>query len=117
MWETQVRSLGQEDPLEKEMATTASILAWRIAQTEEPGGPQSMGFQRVRHDLATKSSSGFCLRFGFGLRECCSGLIFYPDHSNFFHVINKVVSLSYYSCVHGIALLVSRTFLLHSQLG
>ena len=38
MWETQVQSLGQEDPLEKEMATHSSILAWRIPRTEEPGG-------------------------------------------------------------------------------
>ena len=50
MQETQVQSLGQEDPLEKEMATHSSILALRIPWTEEPGGPQSMGLQRVRHD-------------------------------------------------------------------
>ena len=54
MWETQVQSLGREDPLEKEMATHSSILAWRIPWTEEPGGLQSMGLQRVRHDLVTK---------------------------------------------------------------
>ena len=48
--EIQVRSLGQEDPLEKEMATHASILAWRIPWTEEPGRLQSMGSQRVGHD-------------------------------------------------------------------
>ena len=45
MQETWVRSLGQEDPLEKEMATHSSILAWRIPGTEEPGGLQSMGLQ------------------------------------------------------------------------
>ena len=45
-----VRSLGQEDPLEKGMATQSSILAWRIPWTEEPGGLQSMGSQRVGHD-------------------------------------------------------------------
>ena len=50
MWETWVRSLGQEDPLEKEMATHSSTLAWRIPWTEEPGGLQSMGSQRVRQD-------------------------------------------------------------------
>ena len=50
MQETQVQSLGQEDPLEKEMATNCSILAWRIPQTEEPGMLQSMGIQRVRYD-------------------------------------------------------------------
>ena len=47
MKETQVRSLGQEDPLEKEMATHSSILAWRIPWTEEPGGLQSRGLQTV----------------------------------------------------------------------
>ena len=47
--ETQVQSLGQEDPLEKRMATPSSILAWRIPWTEELGGRQSMGSQRVRH--------------------------------------------------------------------
>ena len=48
--ETQVRSLGWEDPLEKEMVTHSSILAWKIAWTEELGGLQSMGSQRVGHD-------------------------------------------------------------------
>ena len=42
--------LGWEDPLEQEMATHSSILAWKIARTEEPGGLQSLGLQRVRHD-------------------------------------------------------------------
>ena len=50
MQETWVQSLGQEDPLKKEMATHSSILAWRIPWTEEPGGLQSMGSQRVGHD-------------------------------------------------------------------
>ena len=50
MWETQVQSLGQEDPLEKTMATHSSILAWRIPWTEEPGGLQSMGSQRLGHN-------------------------------------------------------------------
>ena len=45
-----VQSLGQEDPLEKGMVTHASILAWEIPWTEEPGGLQSMGSQRVGHD-------------------------------------------------------------------
>ena len=52
-----VQSLGQEDPLEKEMATHSSILAWRIPWTEEPGRIQSMGSQRVRHDLASKQTN------------------------------------------------------------
>ena len=50
MWETWVRSLGWEDPLEKGMATQSSILAWRIPQTGEPGRLQSTGSQRVGHD-------------------------------------------------------------------
>ena len=50
MPETQVRSLGQEDPLEDGMATHSSVLAWRIPWTEEPGGLQPIGSQRVRHD-------------------------------------------------------------------
>ena len=48
--ETQVQSMGWEDPLEKEMATHSSILAWKISWTQEPGGLQSMGSQRVGHD-------------------------------------------------------------------
>ena len=50
MWETWVRSLGREDPLEEEMATHSSILAWKIPWMEECGKLQSMGSQRVRHD-------------------------------------------------------------------
>ena len=50
MQETQVLSLDREDPLEEEMATHFSILAWKIPWTEEPGGLQSMGLQRVGHD-------------------------------------------------------------------
>ena len=53
MWETWVRSLGREDPPEKEMATHSSILAWRIPWAEEPGGLPSTGSQRVGHDWAT----------------------------------------------------------------
>ena len=49
----QVQSLGWDDPLEEELATHSSILAWRIPWTEEPGGLPSIGSQRVRHDLAT----------------------------------------------------------------
>ena len=49
-----VRSLGWEDPLEEEMTTHSNILAWEIPWTEEPGGLQAMGSQRVRHNLMTK---------------------------------------------------------------
>ena len=54
MQEMSVRSLGQEDPLEKEMATPSSVLAWETPRTEEPGRLQSMGLQRVGHSLVTK---------------------------------------------------------------
>ena len=50
MQETQVQSMGQEDPLEEGMVTRSSILSWRISWTEEPGGLQSTGLQRVGHD-------------------------------------------------------------------
>ena len=55
--ETQVRSLVGEDALEKEMATHSSVLAWEIPWTEEPGRLQSMGSQRVGHDLVTKTTT------------------------------------------------------------
>ena len=50
----QVQSLGQEDPWEKEKETHSSILAWEIPQTKDPGGLQSIGSQKARHNLATK---------------------------------------------------------------
>ena len=53
--ETQVLSLSWEDPLEEGMATHASVLAWRIPRTEEPGGLQTMGMQRVGHDRANNT--------------------------------------------------------------
>ena len=52
--ETQVQYLGWKDPLEKEMVTHSSILAWKIPRTEKPGRLQSMELQRVRYDLATE---------------------------------------------------------------
>ena len=59
MQETWVRSLGWENSLEKGMATHSSILAWRSSWTEEPGGLQSMGLQRVRYDLLNKQQQKF----------------------------------------------------------
>ena len=55
-WETQVQSLGREDPLEKEMATHSSILAWKIPWMEESGRLQSIGSQKVGHDTVTSLS-------------------------------------------------------------
>ena len=60
MQKTRLRFLGPEDPLEKEIATHSSTLAWKIPWTEEPGRLQSMGSQRVRHDIVTS------LHFTFG---------------------------------------------------
>ena len=54
MQETWVQSLGREDPLEEEMATHCSILAWKIPWAEEPGGLLSMGLKRVRHHVTTE---------------------------------------------------------------
>ena len=68
MRETWVRSLGREDPLEKEMATHSSILAWRIPWTEEPGRLQSTGSQRVGHDWVTSPH----LTSPQGSLACCS---------------------------------------------
>ena len=62
MQKTQVQSLDWEDPLGKKMATHSSILAWRIPWTEEPGGLQSIGLQRVGHNLATKQQQNYFLQ-------------------------------------------------------
>ena len=69
MWETQVPPLGLEDPLEKEMATHSSTLAWRISWTEEPGGLQSIGSQRVQHYWVTNTFtfSTYILVIGIGM--------------------------------------------------
>ena len=66
VWETWVWSLGREDPLEKEMATHSSILAWKIPWTEKNGG-QSIGSQRVRHDWVTS-----CLLSALGIWSDCT---------------------------------------------
>ena len=73
MQETWVQSLGQEDPLEEGMATHSSVLAWRIPWTEEPGGLQSMGLQRVRlgnsaTTMEIHHSAKIDLSMGFGAR-------------------------------------------------
>ena len=62
VWETQVRSLGWKDPLEKEMAIHSSTIAWKIPWTEEPGGLQSKGLQRVGHDWATSLSLSYYMQ-------------------------------------------------------
>ena len=64
MREIRVRSLGREDPQEEGMTTRSGILVWRIAWTEKPGGLQSMGHRRVRHNLATKQQHSSFIRAG-----------------------------------------------------
>ena len=64
MQETQVRSLGREDPLEEGMATHSSILAWRIPWTEEPGEPQSVGSHRVRQAETDRQTHTHTASFG-----------------------------------------------------
>ena len=72
MWETQVRSLGWEDPLEKEMATHSRTLAWKIPWTEKPSSLQSMRSQRVGHDWATFLSFPFwCIQAAFSNTSVC----------------------------------------------
>ena len=73
MWETCVRSLGWEDPLEKEMATHSSTLAWKIPQIEQPGGLQSMGSQRAIHDWAMSLNTDKMLSGGEGIEQ--AGLV------------------------------------------
>ena len=84
MWETRVQSLGWEDPLEKGMATHTSILARKIPWTEQSGGLQSMGSQRVRHDWATITHSATMRQvlsppfyrtgdWGLEMWSCCPG--------------------------------------------
>ena len=74
--ETQVWSLCREYPLEKEMATHSSILAWKILQTEEPGGLQSMRLPRVRHAWATEHALCICVSSEYSVL-----LLFFWDHS------------------------------------
>ena len=74
MQETQVQSLGQEESLKKEMATSSSILAWEISGTEEPGRLQSMGLQRVKHNLVIKQQQHLVT---IGLFSMSVGLILF----------------------------------------
>ena len=62
MWETRVQSVGWEGPLEKEMATHSSILAWKTPWIEEPGGLQPMSSQRIGHNSVTNTTRGIMSR-------------------------------------------------------
>ena len=86
MWETWVRSLDWEDPLEKEMATHSSILAWRIPWTEEPGGLQSTGVTKSRTQLSDftftffsfiKSSKILCVSLEVEPRPCLKAIVLF----------------------------------------
>ena len=70
MWETGVQSLHQKDPLEKEMATHSSILAWEIPRTEEPGGLQSMGSQKNRTQLSDLNNNKLFLQGSYTFLPC-----------------------------------------------
>ena len=72
MLETRVQSLGRENPLEKEMATHSSILAWEIPWTEEPGGLHSMGSQRVKHDWVTNTHTNHIQCIHHSVQFSCS---------------------------------------------
>ena len=77
MWEIWVRYLGCDDPLEKRMATHSSIPVWRIPWTEEPGKLQSMGLQRVGHDLGEASKQYVCVwLIHFATRYSCKASTF-----------------------------------------
>ena len=89
MRETQVRSLGREDPLEKEMATHSSTLAWKIPWMEECDRLQSMGSQRVGHDWATSLSLLFIYLFLFWIRYFIYFLI----------ILNFILFLNFMNCI------------------
>ena len=86
MQEMQAQSLGREEPLEEEMATHSSILPWRIPWTEERGGLQPMGSQRVRQDRSDAAQEHTLRgRAGRQVRSCCPGFLWqagYGGHTN-----------------------------------
>ena len=95
-WETWVRSLGWEDPLEKEMAPHSNTLAWKIPWTEEPGRLQSMGLHRVRHDYVIIGEPimlwlihCYQLKSLVFIRTHCSCCTFFPC-CTFCRVVTKV---------------------------
>ena len=92
MQETGVWSQGWEDPLEKEMATHSSILAWRIPRTKEPGELQSMGSRRVRHDWATSLSFSFLKSSKNSVTFCC--VLFFPKMNHLWCIIIQVVPIN-----------------------
>ena len=106
MWETRVRSLGWEDPLEKEMATHSSTLAWRIPWRKEPGRLHSMGSQRVGHDWATSPYPypnhlpvdfwSISTTVWFGSTFCLHFVYLTDGHLDFYFIINNAAM---YICI------------------
>ena len=89
MWDTRVRSLSWEDPLEKEMATYSRTLAWKIPWTEEPGRLQSMGSQKIGHGWATSlhfSSAPVKLVIGLCCSRLCSNHLSFPHFKASFSI-------------------------------
>ena len=95
MWETQVQSLGWEDPLEKEMATHSSTLAWQIPWTEDPGRLQFTGSQRVRHDWATSLhiSLSLFIRGEVGFKQTLNKMIKFHQANSVIHSHHQVLVL------------------------
>ena len=100
MQETWVQSLGREDPLEKEMATHSSILAWRIPWTEEPCRLQCTGSQRVRHDWVTSpyddSRSSLLIISGTMDVESCQNIFLYLVRWSYNFYVQLVMRWSYW---------------------
>ena len=106
---TWVHSLGQEDPLEKEMATHSGFLAWEIPWTEEPGGLQSMGSQRVGHNSATKTilcihtHTYKCTNHTYILMICFTDLILtFCNSYEYYICIWACDFTSVYTCTHNV---------------
>ena len=90
VWETRVWSLGQEDTLEKRMATHSNIIGWRIPWTEEPGGLQSKGSQRVKNNSTTNTNT-----HRFFLFKICGSLTF------IYYITNRHILIIYcHSCIY-----------------
>ena len=112
MRETQVWSLGWEDSLEKEMVTHSSILAWRIPWTEEPGGLQCTGSQRVRHDWATSPSPSLTeLTQSFLLWMRTSKIYSLNDFQIYKSVLSSIIIMLYNTCLELIYLLSGNLYL------
>ena len=91
MQETRIQFLGREDPLEREMATCSSILVWEIPWTEEPGGLQSMGLQRVGHEWVTRHRSTQTIVFDANFLNCFADVKLPPPYTHQMEDINYLM--------------------------